>query len=243
MWGSGNLCLKAGKEEHNLETGIYIFTGHYGSGKTETAINFAQKLAAEPARKVAVIDLDIVNPFFRTADAKEELEAAGIRVELPLYANTNVDVPALTGVMGAVIEDPAYDVILDVGGDDLGAKAVGRYSEEIRRRRYTQFFVMNARRPFTKDLPSAAKIYDEVQAASAVTCGGIINNTNLLDLTDADTVIEGLKLIRELAACKGVPILYHCAVDRVADELKKRDPADFAEERLIRITRQVKRLF
>ena len=113
-----------------MDTCVYSFTGHYGSGKTEAAVNFAVKLKRQ-GRNTALIDLDIVNPFFRSADARELLETLGIRTEFPLYANTNVDVPALTGVMGALIRDEAYDVVLDVGGDDLGAKALGRYREDI----------------------------------------------------------------------------------------------------------------
>ena len=109
-----------------MNTCVYVFTGHYGSGKTETAVNFALKLK-ETEKNVALIDLDIVNPFFRSADAAELLEKAGIRVEIPLFANTNVDIPALTGNMAALIRDEEWNVVLDVGGDDLGAKAVGRY--------------------------------------------------------------------------------------------------------------------
>ena len=149
-----------------MDTCVYSFTGHYGSGKTEAAVNFAMKLKRQ-GRNTALIDLDIVNPFFRSADARELLETLGIRTEIPLYANTNVDVPALTGVMGALIRDEAYDVVLDVGGDDLGAKALGRYREDIlSRKKHLQFFVMNPNRPFTKDLPSASRIYDEIEAAS-----------------------------------------------------------------------------
>ena len=136
-----------------MDTCVYSFTGHYGSGKTEAAVNFAVKLKRQ-GRNTALIDLDIVNPFFRSADARELLETLGIRTEFPLYANTNVDVPALTGVMGALIRDEAYDVVLDVGGDDLGAKALGRYREDIlSRKKHLQFFVMNPNRPFTKDPP------------------------------------------------------------------------------------------
>ena len=132
-----------------MNTCVYVFTGHYGSGKTETAVNFALKLK-ETEKNVALIDLDIVNPFFRSADAAELLEKAGIRVEIPLFANTNVDIPALTGNMAALIRDEEWNVVLDVGGDDLGAKAVGRYSDDIKSRNHVRYFVMNPNRPFTR---------------------------------------------------------------------------------------------
>lgn len=223
-------------------TRVYVFTGHYGSGKTETAVNFALKLK-EKSDKVALIDLDIVNPFFRSADAVELLENAGIRVEVPLFANTNVDIPALTGNMAALIRDTQWDVILDVGGDDLGAKAVGRYSDDIKSRDYVQFFVMNPNRPFTKDMESATKIFDEIEAASCIKCGAIVGNTNLLDETTVETVLAGLPLLEEMAKFKGIPIAYHAVTESVADELIEKYGDIFNEENVINISRSVKRLF
>lgn len=226
-----------------METGIYIFTGHYGSGKTEAAVNFAEKLKAQ-GRKTALIDLDIVNPFFRSADAKDFLEQQGIRVEVPLYANTNVDIPALTGAMGALIQDESYDVVLDVGGDDLGAKAVGRYSDDIlARKKHLHFFVMNPKRPFTKDLASSCKIYEEIEAASGMKCDAIVSNINLLEETTPDIILEGLPLVRELAQQKQVPILYHAVTASCADALIREHGEIFQEENVIRIERSVKRLF
>lgn len=226
-----------------MDTCVSIFTGHYGSGKTETAVNFARKRKAE-GRNVVLIDLDIVNPFFRSADAADMLRQEGIRVEVPLYANTNVDVPALTASMSAFIKDESYDVVLDVGGDDLGAKAVGRYSDDILARgKYLQFFVMNPKRPFTKDLSAASAIYDEIEASSRLRCGGLINNTNLLDETTPETVLAGLSLVQETAALKGVPVLYHAITASVADELIRQHGEIFNENNVIRMERSVKRLF
>ena len=102
---------------------IAIFTGHFGSGKTEVAVNYALQTAGR-GKKTAIVDLDIVNPFFRTADARGILEAEGIRVITPVYANTNVDVPSLPPEISSMFEDRSYNVWIDVGGDDLGARAV-----------------------------------------------------------------------------------------------------------------------
>lgn len=226
-----------------MGTCVYIFTGHYGSGKTEAAVNFALKLKRQ-GKNAALIDMDIVNPFFRSADAKALLEGRGIRVETPLYANTNVDMPALTGVMSALIHDESYDLVLDVGGDDLGAKAVGRYREDIlSRENYIQFFVMNPKRPFTKDLRSSAAIYDEIEAASMIKCGGIVNNTNLLDETTPETILDGLRLVNETAALKGVPVRYHAVTAHAADTLIAEHGDIFTEDNVIRIDRTVTRLF
>ena len=138
----------------------------------------------------------------------------------------------MTGVMGALIRDEAYDVVLDVGGDDLGAKALGRYREDIlSRKKHLQFFVMNPNRPFTKDLPSASRIYDEIE------------NTNLLEDTTPEIVLAGLPLLNQLAGQKHVSIAYHAVTEAAADALLKEHGELFREENIIRINRTVKRLF
>lgn len=227
------------------QNGIYIFTGHYGSGKTETAVNFALKLRSKSKNSnIALIDLDIVNPFFRSADAKNMLEAEGIRVETPLYANTNVDIPALTGAMGDIIRDENYSVVLDIGGDDLGAKAVGRYSDDILARgSYEQYFVINPYRPFTKSIELASEIYDEIQASAALRCTGIVSNINLLDETVIETVMAGLPLVNSLASLKNVPVSYHAVTAKCAQELINKYPDIFTRDNVITIERTVRRLF
>lgn len=202
----------------------YIFIGHYGSGKTEVSINFALSLKKEnPDKDVAIIDLDIVNPYYRTADAKEELEKAGIHVEVPLYANTNVDVPALTGFMGALMEDKNKLVVLDVGGDDLGAKAVARYAEEITKGGYTMYFVLNPNRPFTSTIEQSSKMYDEVEASTSLKVSGLVNNSNMLQFTDRDIFLDGTQKVKELSKIKNVPILLNSVFEKTAKILKDED--------------------
>ena len=206
---------------------VYIFTGHFGSGKSEVAINFAINLKrSHPERKVAMIDLDIINPFFRSADAQTALEKEGILVEIPTCANSNVEGIALTGKMGALIDDTSYDVILDVGGDDLGARAVGYYCDRLANREHFIFFVVNKNRPFTKDKASALKIFDEVESSTRLKINGIINNTNLLEMTDAETVLSGLPLMKELSDAKQIPLVFSAANRALCDELKKSIPED-----------------
>lgn len=225
-----------------MKTKIYIFAGHYGSGKTETAVNFALKLRKNN-EKVALIDADIVNPFFRSADAKELLESKGIRVEVPLFANTNIDIPALTANMADLIRDEEWNVIIDAGGDDLGAKAIGRYREDILSRDYIQFFVMNPNRPFTKDAESADKIFREIESASGISFGAIIGNTNLLDETTTQDIIGGLGLLNKIAENKKIPVLYHAVTSSIAEQLILEHSDIFNEENIIKIDRTVKRLF
>lgn len=201
---------------------IYIFTGHYGSGKTEVAVNFAEYLKKlHPEREVAIADMDIVNPFFRTADAAEGLRKKGIRVEVPLYAQSNVDVPALTPQMGYLIENKDIDLVLDIGGDDVGAKAVGRYSDEITKRGYNLLLVVNKYRPFTGTLPAAMKIFQEIEASAAIRITGLVNNTHLLEYTTGETLKEGIPLLRELEKATGVPLVFHSAFREVIAELSE----------------------
>lgn len=225
------------------EPQIYIFTGHYGSGKTETAVNFAFYLKKQsPERKVAIIDMDIVNPFFRTADAAKPLEDRGIRVELPLYAQSNVDVPALTPQMEYLIEEKDTDLVLDIGGDDIGAKAVGRYQEAIMKRKYDLFFVLNKNRPFTKDLTSALKIYREIQDSCGIEFTGIVNNTHMLEYTTLETLAQGIPLAQELSQQTGVPLAFHCAFNRV---LKNAAPEEYCafEEPILPMEEYIKLLW
>lgn len=226
-----------------MNSAVYLFVGHYGSGKTEVAINFASMLHRRTGRKTALIDMDIVNPFFRSADARAYLEEQGIRVEVPLYANTNVDIPALTGAMGAVIEDKSYDVIIDVGGDDLGAKAVGRYSEEILGREYFQYFVVNKRRPFTSTPEDACKIFDEVQAETKIVTSGIINNCNLLDETTPELIFEGAEFAREFGRLRNMPVVYNAVPESLVPEVISKNHPLVPEETIIPVTRRVTRLF
>lgn len=219
---------------------VYIFTGHFGSGKSEVAINFAINLKrTHPERKVAMIDLDIINPFFRSADAQAALEKEGILVEIPTCANSNVEGIALTGKMGALIDDTTYDVILDVGGDDLGARAVGYYCDRLANREHLIFFVVNKNRPFTKNKELALKIYNEIESSTRLKINGIINNTNLLEMTDAETVLSGLPLMKEISEAKNIPLLFSAAGRHLCDELKETIP----ENELLPLDEYVKLLW
>jgi len=186
---------------------INIFAGHFGSGKTEVSVNYALYLA-NLGIKTVIVDLDIVNPFFRTKDAEEILKDAGIKVIASEYANTNVDVPAVNPAIFSVFEDKSYHVILDIGGDDLGAKIISRFRDEILKEDYNMFFVVNALRPFTDSAIKMKEMLDEVEHSARIDFSGIINNTNLMDMTGKEDLITGRQMVEEFSQKCKLPIVF-----------------------------------
>jgi len=186
---------------------ISIFTGHFGSGKTEVAVNYAIKLS-KFCDKVAIVDFDIVNPYFRATDAKHDLENRGIWVVTPMYANTNVDVPALPAEINTLFEKKEYKVVFDVGGDDLGAKVLSRYYNEIIADDYEMFFVINTRRPMTDTVEKIEEMLMDIEFSSRLKITALVNNTNLLQSTTADDIMEGRDIIGKISCKFGIPIAF-----------------------------------
>ena len=186
---------------------INIFTGHYGSGKTEVAINFALKLK-EKHEKVVICDMDIVNPYFRTNDAREFLLDKGIRVIAPDYACTNVDIPVLPGDILSVFSDKETYAVLDIGGDDDGAVALGQYFRYMKDEDYDMFYVLNALRPLTSSVEDVSELASNIELMSRLKITGLINNTNLSYLTEVKHLPEGMELCEKAAAKLNVPISY-----------------------------------
>lgn len=197
---------------------VNIFTGHFGSGKTEVAVNYALKLA-EAEYKTAIVDFDIVNPFFRTADAKEELEKNNIWVILPMYANTNVDVPAIPPEIYSMFQKKEYRAVLDVGGDDLGAKAVSRFKEEIVSDDYEMFFVVNTRRGMTDTPGKIIEMIALVEESANIKVTKLVNNTNLLDETTPEILLEGNRIIAQASEKSGIPIGMTAGMEEVVKNL------------------------
>ena len=186
---------------------ITLLAGHYGSGKTNIAVNLAMQLRKTEPR-VAVADLDIVNPYFRTKDSQKELEQAGIRFICSEYANSNVDIPALPQTLYAVTDDRDLHCVLDIGGDDRGALALGRLSPAIlAENNYEMLFVVNFYRPLTANAADALEVMREIETAGRLPFTGIINNSNLGDETTADTVLATQKRVRELCALSALPLV------------------------------------
>ena len=156
---------------------VTLLAGHYGSGKTNIAVNMAVDLRRERER-VAIADLDIVNPYYRTLDSRAELEAAGVKLIVSPYANSNLDIPALPQEMYAVVDDRGLSCIIDVGGDDSGAVALGRLAPKLREEDdYDMYLVANRFRPLTRTAAEVAEVRYEIEAASGLKFTGVINNS------------------------------------------------------------------
>ena len=198
---------------------ITLLCGHYGSGKTNIAVNMAMELR-KMYERVAVADLDIVNPYFRTLDSRDDFEHAGIRLIVSAYANSNVDIPALPQDMYALTDDPALHAVVDVGGDDRGAYALGRLSPAIREENnYDMFLVINKYRPLTPDAESTLEIMHEIEAAASLPFTGIINNSNLAAETTPETVLNSVSYAEEVSRLSGLPLVLTSAETTVAEGL------------------------
>lgn len=190
-----------------LRKRVTVFAGHYGSGKTNIAVNAALALARE-GFPTAVADLDIVNPYFRTKDAAGVMEAAGIRFISSPYANSNVDTPALAAETYAVFEDKRLRGVIDVGGDDRGAYALGRYADYLREEGdFDLLLVVNKFRYLTRDVSSLLEVAREIREAAGLPFTGIVNNANLGEETTADDVIASVSFAKEAAEALSVPVV------------------------------------
>ena len=198
---------------------ITLVAGHYGSGKTNIAVNMALELK-NMYNNVAIADLDIVNPYFRTKDSQEEFEKAGIRLICSEYANSNVDIPALPQDMYSIIDDKELMAVVDIGGDDRGAYALGRYSDGIvNEGNYDMLFVINKYRPLTRNPNDVIEVMREIESAGKIKFTGIINNSNLGEETTAQDVLNSLDYAEEVSLRTGLPVVMTCAKESICSEL------------------------
>lgn len=209
---------------------INIITGHYGSGKTNVSVNMALDLA-EKGEKVTVVDLDIVNPYFRTADFKELFGEHNISLTVPTYANSNLDIPALGFDMNGIADREGY-IIIDVGGDDEGAKALGRYRKVFEKYDTQMLYVINRRRYLTKEPTEALQLMYEIENASGMKCDGIINNTNLGRETDRDIVLGSVAYADEVCREAGLPLVAVTAEASYLDGIDKAYPVNIYVKKL-----------
>ena len=198
---------------------LTLFAGHYGSGKTNIAVNYALFLA-NLGKKVCIADLDIVNPYVRTKDSAEELAAAGIDLVSPQYANSNVDLPALPAESYRLVHDKSTYGIMDIGGDDRGAYALGRFTPFIlEENNYRMAFVANACRPLTRTPEDALEVMREIEQACGLQFTCIVNNTNLGTETLPDDILGSLDYIQKLCELTCLPLWMHTAEASVAQQL------------------------
>ena len=191
---------------------IYVISGHYGSGKTNISINLAYKLLEEGS--VAIFDLDVVNPYFRTADFTEKMRSDGITVIAPVFANTNLDTPALTGEFNNIYSGVFDNVIVDVGGDDSGAFALGQYAEGIAKTgSWQHWYVVNFMRTLTLTTSDNIELMREIENAGKLPFTGIVNNTNLAAETTPEIIKESVIKAKSLSAASNLPLICTSLMD------------------------------
>lgn len=197
---------------------IQIITGHYGSGKTEFAVNLALKYAAA-GEKTALADLDIVNPYFRSAERRSMLESHGIRVIATSFSGM-MDVPAVSPEVMAIFDDSSYRGIIDLGGDPEGAHILGRYENQLAREGFDLLCVINANRPETNAAYKAQSYLEAIEASCGQKVTGLINNTHLCRETSYEDIIRGAKLVDELSKLTGLPVVWHAVESKFVDQVK-----------------------
>ena len=186
---------------------ITILCGHYGTGKTNVAVNTALTMA-KTSDKVTIADLDIVNPYFRTLDSAADFDAVGIRLICSRFANSNVDIPSLPPDLYAITDDKSHRVVIDVGGDDSGAMVLGRLAPAITAEdSYDMWLVVNRYRPMTPDVPSTVEVMGEIEAASKLRFTGIVNNSNLGVETTPQDVLDSVAYATALAQAANLPLV------------------------------------
>lgn len=187
---------------------VTVFMGHYGSGKTFVSVNYALELSRRN-KPVSIYDLDIVNPYFRTIDAKKMLADAGVELVVSKFAQTNVDIPAMNAKSYQMLDDKSRFAVADIGGDDRGALALGRFSERLKLDAdYDALWVVNKYRPETRDIESALEIKEEIERTGKLPFTGIVNNANLGLETDQETIVKGLEFTKELSKITGLPVKF-----------------------------------
>ncbi len=186
---------------------ITIFSGHYGSGKTNIAVNYAFELKNK-GLDVSIADIDIVNPYFRTRDSANELEKAGIELVALPFANSNVDLPSLPSEVYGLVQRRDKSVVIDLGGDERGALALGRFTPYIREENnYDMLFVVNFYRPLTRTVDEAIEALCEIENAAGLKFTGIVNNSNIGTETTKEDVEKTLEKADELSEKTGLPLV------------------------------------
>ena len=202
-----------------MDRRLKIIIGAYGSGKSEICVNLALEMRkTAPEDKILLADLDIVNPFYRSADAAGVLEENNIRLISPMYANSNVDAPVLSGEVYVIFDDDSYRGVFDIGGEDMGATILGSMRSRLDNTGADLLMAVNTRRPFTSTADEIIIMASELQEASKMKITGLINNTNILEQTTAQDVIEGEKILLEVSQKTGIPLVLTTVMEGVMSE-------------------------
>jgi hypothetical protein len=208
-----------------------VITGHYGSGKTNIAVNLALEEAKKTDKKVFLIDADIVNPYFRSADNEDILTEAGIELIAPMSANTNLDIPAMPATVMKVFNTDCK-VFWDVGGDDAGAVVLGRYAKDIIKQGYEMLYIVNFYRPMTSNEDEMVSLLYDIEAASHLKATALVNNSNLGDETVKNTIIETEEKMKRLSELTALPIKFTSANEKTASDLPECKPIKMVTKKL-----------
>jgi len=198
---------------------INLICGHYGCGKTNLSLNLAL-MAAEAGEKVTLVDLDLVNPYFRSSDYAEQLKNSNIKVIAPVYANSNVDIPSLPAEINSIFSTDDM-VIMDIGGDDVGATVLGRFSRQFENVDYDLYYVVNHYRNLTSEPEEAVQILREIQQVSHLKPAAIINNSHLKADTTAEVILDSMDFARKVCELTELPLVAVTAPKVLATELEE----------------------
>jgi len=198
---------------------IIVIVGGFGSGKSEVSVNLAAHLSRSSTDPVSIADLDVINPYFRSREAARELAAIGVKSLIPAGENVHADLPIIIPEVKGAIEAPEGPLILDVGGDDLGARVLSSLRDAFPETGYDLLLVHNANRPFTSDVKGSLKVLSEIRATSRLEFTGLICNAHLMSNTTPETVLEGLKLTREVGSAAKLPVVFLSVVTEVLARL------------------------
>jgi len=202
----------------DLTAGLTLFTGRFGSGKSEAAISFALELSRS-VPGVMLIDLDIVTPYFRSRETQEKLAARGVAVIAPMAIGQHLDTPAITPQILGAIEQVEAPTVLDVGGDRQGARALGQFSHAIARRGYAMHFVVNPYRPFTGSLQALRQSIAEIEASARLKVTSLVSNPNLMDETTEEQILSGHAQVERFAEEMRLPVAMICLTRRWQERL------------------------
>ena len=203
---------------------VALFCGHYGSGKTNIAVNYALWLRRQ-GLPAALADIDVVNPYFRSKDSEADLTAAGVRVIALPFANTSLDLPSLPSEIYGLVQRRDVYAVMDIGGDERGALALGRFAPYIaEENNYDMFFVVNFYRPLTPDAESAVEVLREIEAAVPLRFTALINNSNLGEETVPADIEKTVPEASRLSALSGLPLAFTSVSDRLAGQVNADRP-------------------
>ena len=199
-----------------------MIAGHYGSGKTELAVSLAMELAKEKSRtypRLAIVDLDVANPYFRSRERMDLLEANGVRVYGDAYHSTGAtaELPALTAALRAPLEDEGCQTIVDLGGNDAGARVLRQFEKYFSGEDHELWAVVNFRRYETLTVENAREHVESIRNELRLPVTGLVNNTHLLRETTPEILMEGYEKAKALSKEMGIPLLFTCYPAGVID--------------------------